>query len=444
MVVVLIGTTFVLSKRELVSLFLDPRYSMGFLHFSRFINPVASGVLFFAFCYLVYRAIIQTDVSRNQILILGAVLGLLLYSYLFFWVFAFTLMLSICIYMNLTRVHTARRWLLSICVALLIDLPYLASIGYRYGSRLSTGAAEHLGLAATHEPLIDTLLVIYTVLLIALTFRYRRNRSMRSVWLFNVFFCISGWIVVNQQVLTGYSLQPGHFQWYMLAPGLLLVFVSLLYGSWSRWDSTMRVHAATGIVLFFLGSGMLVQYRASAATNAVVGERQHAAGALTWLRDVGQNGAVIFADRENANLVPVYTDDRVFYANSVIVYPVDRARIYLGHFMWWRSENLSLDQLADRIRQDPESIKSIYESDTFHRIRTREPERFTAVIADLLSKYESFLRDDPSGILDRYKVRYLLEQKDVNDFKALLAGDERTVYEDRFFRIFERTMNEQP
>lgn len=444
MVVVLIGTTLILNNRELVPLFADQQHSLGFLHFSRFINPAASGVPFFAFCYLVYRAIIQTDVSKVQMLILGAVLGLLLYAYFFFWVFAFTLIAIICIYLYLTRAHTTRRWLLSISVALLIDLPYLVSIGYRYGSRPSTGAAQHLGLAATHEPLIDTLLVIYTILLVVLTFMDRRNASMRSVWLFNMFFCISGWIVVNQQVITQYSLQPGHFQWYMLAPGLLLAFVSLLYGMWSRMNTFARSSAVFVALLFFLGSGLLVQYRASAATNAVLGERQLAADALHWLLRNGISGSVVFANRENANLVPVYTDDKVFYANSVIVYPVERERIYLGHFMWWRSENLSLDQLADRIRQNPESIKSIYESDTFHRIRTREPERFVAVIADLLGKYESFLRDDPGSIFDRYEVRYLLEQKSADDFRALLVGNERTVYDDGFFRILERTLNDQP
>lgn len=443
----LIGSSLLIEYHQIIP-FLSGAGHMGFLHYGRFINPMVSGAFFYIFVYALYRHVRSTRSSNADLGVLALSFGALLYVYMYFWLFALVLFICIGIYYVAIRSSKIWSWLAAGSIALGIDLYYILSYFSQrsdpfYSLALERGAT----LIPSFAPSIGGSLIIFSVTWVCMTVLMRR--SLRAAlspdhgaeidrWVFMTAFLASSWLLLNQQIISGKALQTGHFHWYMVAPGACLALLTVLRlvirPAWELRAKYLLILGSVGLVLI----GGAVQYKALQSVSSVLAERQDIASALRWLAAHGTAGDVVFANQEDANLIPVYTDKRVWYANSVVTYPIDPRRIWEGRLMWWRLQGISLPEVAERLKSDPAFMQTLHESHVFRTIQQHDPGRLEREYAELLSAYESFLAEPADAILDSGSTRYLLIDTRLSSGTSIIGVRDRLVYGDERYRIYER------
>jgi hypothetical protein len=235
------GTLFVLclgglaGGHGLLGLLLKSDLSMPSLPFLRRYQPAAAFPLFFVFNVLVSQALtIQNKRgARVRALLAGLTLGVLVLSYLYLWTAAAAWLLLICLLWLYFRHPDWRRVLevlLTIGGVTLIGLvPYVYLVSHRAAS-----LDEQQTLGATHRPdlfhLPEALGVMILFMLFIGVWRHRIERNESRI-IFAASFALLPFVVFNQQILTGKTMQPYHYDAfvvnYSLLVGLLLT-VTLL------------------------------------------------------------------------------------------------------------------------------------------------------------------------------------------------------------------------
>jgi hypothetical protein len=209
-------------------------YTFAFLR--RYI-PAVPFPFFFLFTGCIWRAF--TTRSRSSILWSAAAAGafaLLVYSYFYLWTAALAWFACLVTVWMIVR-PTDRRHLVS-CLSVTIPLAFGALIPYLYIlSHRSNTTDTTQGLLATHIPdLFRFTEIIGAVILAGLTFGVRRGLIQWSspAVLFTASCAITPFAVFNQQIVTGYSLQPFHYDQfvinYLVLVGAVLVLHFLLNG----------------------------------------------------------------------------------------------------------------------------------------------------------------------------------------------------------------------
>jgi hypothetical protein len=233
--VLLTGTIFagqgligVLLKLDIVSLGLP---------FLRRYQPAATFFLFFVFCTFIWHALTADNLrkARIQALLAGLSLGILVFSYLYLWSAALAWLVCVGLLWLFLRPAGQRRQ--SIEVFAIVGVMFaLAVVPYAYLlSNRSRTLDELQTLISTHRPDLFRLPEIIGVLiLVILIISVRQNKIQRSDprVIFAGSFAILPAIVFNQQVLTGRSMQPFHFESFIVNYVVLVgavILASLLW-----------------------------------------------------------------------------------------------------------------------------------------------------------------------------------------------------------------------
>ncbi|HEY0084113.1 MAG TPA: hypothetical protein VGB61_15145, partial [Pyrinomonadaceae bacterium] len=214
-----------------LALLLKLRASYAYLPFLRRYVPALPFPFLFIFCALVWRALAHASrrASLSYAVAAGATFALLVYSYFYLWT-------------------TAAAWLA--CLALL-RLAARRSDGRTRdaGIFLTTGAlacaslVPYAVLIARRAPTMDAVQVLQftrapdlfrapeiislaaLVLLAAFAWRGRLRATRDATFLYAASFALTPFVVFNQQLLTGRSLQPVHYADYVLNYLALLALV---------------------------------------------------------------------------------------------------------------------------------------------------------------------------------------------------------------------------
>jgi len=233
--VLLTGTIFagqgligVLLKLDIVSLGLP---------FLRRYQPAAPFFLFFIFCTFIWRAL-TTDNSlraRLQALLAGLSLAILVFSYLYLWSAALAWSACVGLLWLLLRPAGQRRQSLEV-FAIVSVMFALAVVPYAYlVSNRSRTLDELQTLISTHRPDLFRLPeIIGALIVVILIVCIRRNKvqTSDSRVIFAGSFALLPFIVFNQQVLTGRSMQPFHFESFIVNYVVLVgavILASLLW-----------------------------------------------------------------------------------------------------------------------------------------------------------------------------------------------------------------------
>ncbi|HEX7774100.1 MAG TPA: hypothetical protein VF435_16875, partial [Pyrinomonadaceae bacterium] len=189
--------------------------SLGLIFLRRY-QPAASFYLFFVFCTLVWLSLARPNkrIARLYAAFAGATFGILVFSYLFLWTAAAAWLVCTALLWLYFRSQDRRHMfeVLAIIggIALLALPPYL----YLVSNRAHT-LDETQTLIATHRPDLFRLpeiigVVVVAILLIGL--RRKRFEIQNEAAIFATAFALLPLVLFNQQVLTGRSMQPFHFQ----------------------------------------------------------------------------------------------------------------------------------------------------------------------------------------------------------------------------------------
>ena len=217
------------------------------LAYSRRYNPALSAVAFYAFLWLHWRA--ASTGRRIPALAAGLVGGLLFYCYFYFAVGACSIAGLWALTCFLGARERLRAAALVVFIQVLVGIPFLILV-FQNMTRYKTAFAQEI-----HTPFLQWPHILATVLAVALVFLTKES-SVVKFWLTAV--GVAPVIAMNQQVLTGLSVEPWHFTPFLVGP--LSSFI-LCAGAAGFLPEKLRVSriAALGFIVVAISFGGTAQ-----------------------------------------------------------------------------------------------------------------------------------------------------------------------------------------
>jgi hypothetical protein len=293
------------------------------LPFLRRYQPAAAFPLFFVFCTLVFKALTTEEKSRRRGMaaIAGLTIALLVFSYLYLWTAALA-WLTILVAMWIAFSYRSSKSLKRIeLFAIIYSAVLVALIPYFYlVSHRAAELDEAQTIILTHRPdLFRVPEIIGAVVLLVIAWLIRRAKVQLSEprLVFAMSFAALPFVVFNQQVLTGRSMQPYHFETFVANYATLIALVVVANVLCNPW---IRRRAAVIAVLGLLwGSvevsmAVLAHYKSSIAGDQMVpvllrlNDLSKQDGTLDGLRATGKTPTIVFSpQRDVMALLPTWT-----------------------------------------------------------------------------------------------------------------------------------------
>jgi hypothetical protein len=276
----------------------DTTYNFSHLPFLRRYLPAAPFALLFVLCALVWRALTIEDerLALRSALAAGLVFGVLVYSYFYLWTAAAAWLACVSVLWLLLRPDNFRRGLKSL--AIIGGLSSLALVPYFYmvSARAPTMDTMQL-LALSHAPdLSRSSERLGVILMLVLVSAMRRGlvEMKNYAALFALSFALAPLLIFNQQIITGRSLQPLHYEMYVtkyLALLSLVLIIVLLWRARRGAAAKLPVRALFIVALLAFGWGMV-------ETIVATGRMKQA----TLGRDEARHVAARFAEISRASI----------------------------------------------------------------------------------------------------------------------------------------------
>ena len=196
--------------------------------FLRLYIPAVPFPLFFLFCGFVWRAFV--DKSTRWALAAGIVLAVLIYSYFYLWTAAAAWLFCFAVLWLIARADDHRAAIKCILIVASVSVAALVPYFYLLSRRAHT-IDEDQALTFSRMPDLFRVaeIVSVAVVLILLLHLYRRRIEWKSPDVLFVSACaVTPFVVFNQQVITGVSLQSFHYEQFIIN---YLVLVSIVGAS---------------------------------------------------------------------------------------------------------------------------------------------------------------------------------------------------------------------
>jgi hypothetical protein len=215
--------------------------------FLRRYSPAFSFPLFFAMTLFVWRSLVRKSLIWSALTALTLVA--LIYSYFFLWTAAVAWLVTLMILWMVARPHEHRIIVRVFGVIVLIAgvalVPYLWLLAHRSAVIDQTQLLE-----LTHWPDLmrgPELFGVLIVLILAVVKRRAINwRDPRILFLLS--FALAPLLVFNHQLLTGRSLQPFHYEWF-IANYWTLTALFMAFGlTWRRPPKRVPLYLALGSI----------------------------------------------------------------------------------------------------------------------------------------------------------------------------------------------------
>lgn len=286
------------------------------LYFSHFDDPKLTFLFFAFFLYMLTRALKRQN--RSDIMFAGISFGILFYTYLYDWATIITSLCLMAIYFFATKDYRRFKIIVAI-IAIGICISSYYWINLFMLRNLSTGhdIIARLGGEFSHHLRFATVWKSYVraIILIVLLWTYASRQAKEAVIVLGSVL-LSYVIVVNEQVITGFNIQPDHWyrvQFLAVSAGVFLLGYAL-YGKWASARVKLYESAACyvfvvyALLVFFIG-----QYAYSAEKAHAFAFPNAYRESLAWLEANTQNGSVVGTLSMKGNLdLQMYTKNKIF------------------------------------------------------------------------------------------------------------------------------------
>ncbi|MCA1566347.1 MAG: hypothetical protein LC803_12050 [Acidobacteria bacterium] len=224
-----------------------------YLPFLRRYVPALPFPFLFIFCALVWRATAQASrrAAVSDAVAAGATFALMVYSYFYLWTtaaawFACIALLRLAARRGDDKTHAAKVFLITGALACASLVPYALLLARRAATMDKVQVLEF-----TRAPDLfraPEIVAFVALALLAFGVWRRRLNARDTTFLFAASFALTPFVVFNQQLLTGRSLQPVHYADYVLnylALVALTLAAALSVRGRDERDTALRSHPPT-------------------------------------------------------------------------------------------------------------------------------------------------------------------------------------------------------
>ncbi len=335
------------------SLFHGSAINTNFLSWSRPINPEVSGIALIASLLLMYRIFIAHIAHKAEYFILAVVIGCTVYISPFIFTF---LALSLVLHFMWLLLRRNKMALLAFAVgvgAIICTIPFLLNYFSLVASSAYADSSMRLGVVASSHPILGLWLPI--LLCVALFVWPRRYSTARPLFIISA---VALFALLNQQLVTGHILQPGHYHWYITMP-LVLIMLSLLASYFienlsSVWLKRLLFAAGIGI---FIYNGVITQTGSYKAWLHYSVASQRYAPVLQALNTLPDQ-SVVWTDPDLSIYIPIYTRHDSPADGQLSNYLIPLSFMQERLLVSYRLRDIPPDQILATMEREREAVSS--------------------------------------------------------------------------------------
>ncbi len=337
-----------LSPQPFMDLFTGNSTAGPFIFFSRLVNTSISSLFLFGGLLLIYRTLFQKlNLSWRSMLLIGILIGASLYISPYTFSFLGALLFLVFVWFVWTREYTIARYaFLAGVIALLCTIPFILNTIALHALPGYTHLAQFLGLVERREFVLGLLLPLMMIT----TALFWPRRFLRSGGTFLLLTCAALVLVLNQQILTGIWLHPGHYHWYITKPlaGLLAgLFAGYLI---ERFVSERFVRGTVVVVLAVLvynSFGFFAPWYLRAQES--ISKEQRYGPLVTYLATLPEQ-EVVWAEAEASDFIPIYTKHGSPNSVNLGSYPISQEYFDNRIFLEYRLRGVAPKDFEKTIR----------------------------------------------------------------------------------------------
>ncbi len=407
---IILASNLLLNPGELSAIFSGGN-EISVNNYNRPIHPQISSLVFYLWLLVI---VFWYQKSRLWFwMILGGILyGALFYIYPFSWILA-SVVLGLLSMFFLFQKETAvvKMLISSAAIGLLISSGYWVNYYNFFQHPLFEEMQKRFVVLHSRVPIWSNLLFIDSILLFFFWWKQRN----KQFW-FLAILVASLWVVINQQVITGFRLFPGHWHWYYVTPVTMIILVLSGYKLLRQWQFRFG-RLIIMLVLFFvlLADGIIVQriyYRQNIERYR---DRQEYMPVYQWFEQNISPGHVVLADADFSQLLPVYTSQfRYIYLPTDELYLVPIERLKHTFFVRIFFEGATSANISNYINQDTGALRELlfgYFRRYTHGCLSCYEE---ADLTQLRREYVDFYQSDLETELKKYRIDYLVQKSSKN------------------------------
>jgi len=303
--------------------------SLYHLPFLRSYQPAVAFPLFFVLCGLVWLALMESDTLKRFEFsaAAGLTFAVLVFSYFFLWTTALA-WLSCIFLLWLLWQRNRRRTLVTCGILAAFALPALF-VYFQLLSHRADTIDQVQALVRTHRPDFFRLpeLVAFAVLLLLCWGRQRQSLASNEAGLFVASLALTVVVVFNQQIVTGRSLQPAHFEWFIAnySAGMAVVLLLALWRRNSRPLLSGKHWSLLALFALLWGGGEVwLATSLGMDQSRLINEFRPVATHLDHLastRGEAAAGVVMVSELTLADRFPTDAPQAVLWAPRMLVFP---------------------------------------------------------------------------------------------------------------------------
>lgn len=304
---ILLGDNLLSNKADIVGLVTFTSSSTNFLSYTRPINPEVSSLFLFGSLYLLWK-MVQDRSEQQQIMrksiAFGIISGLSIYVYIYTWSFL-VVVLSLCLaYAWLKEKTHIPILLVALATHIIVTVPYWMNFLKAKAHPEYLDTTIRLGAVTNHAPVWGIWILFSTIVV----FWLWPKRYTEVKWFFAI-SVLSLWVVMNQQIITGVMVQPGHYHWYIMKPFVSIFLAVFFMVVLQRITKNKKAIALSVFVLIgvFIHNAILVQFVSYRSLYVHAVENQRYAPLVSYLKEQYAFSKTVWSNTQIASVIPMYT-----------------------------------------------------------------------------------------------------------------------------------------
>src|SRR3989344_917340 len=332
----------------------------SFLPYTRPISPLISSIFLFLGLWGIYR-LAYNKMSFKAAGVIGVLIGLSLYEYIYTWTFI-VVVLGLYLLCLLVKKEWEKFKYFFVVFAVngLVALPFFVNLLRGRSDEDYIYTTSRLGLIHTHAPILGAWVVLGFLFIIFLWPTAYQNTKYFFIILFGALA-----VVLNQQLVTGFQIQPGHYHWFTTKPliAIILTFLGLYWIEKIVPNKKWRIVVVIFLVSIFSLNAIIIQARSYSANYTTYKENQRYAPLLTFLdesyttkKNIWANPDLEISYPELSYLILAYT-----HHNAPMVlenYSNSKVHIRDMLFLDYRLHGINDKNIINAMYQDRNNITS--------------------------------------------------------------------------------------